>query len=67
MLTGTISFTREWSVDKAREMLESLGVKVGRWCPTDVEFIGCEVDDAAYEKLDDYWGTFVWCLTPRKS
>ncbi len=41
-----------------RELLEHLGVKIGRWDANEGEFRDCEIPNL--DQIDRYWGRFVW-------
>jgi hypothetical protein len=41
-----------------KELLEHLGVKIGRWDDEENEFRDCEIPNL--DQIDRYWGRFVW-------
>lgn len=56
-------------VNHARPKLEAMGIKLGSFEPDPKgdcggRFNNCEVSEAAMEKLNPYWGSFIWGLDP---
>lgn len=50
--------------EKDAEMLTSIGVKLGPWDPKIYGWPTCDVPSEAMEKLDGWWGQFIWGLEP---
>jgi hypothetical protein len=44
------------------EILQRLGVKLGEYDATQGSFEDCEVTEQVLDKLDPYWGRFMWGL-----
>lgn len=42
--------------------LISLGIKLGRYNRQDRTFENCKVSDESFDKLDKFWGQYVWYL-----
>jgi len=45
-----------------KSMLESFGVRVGNYNPEEKIFENCFVSHDALNKLEPYWGYFIWHL-----
>ena len=47
---------------KEKELLESLGIKVGPYNKVLKRYDDCEVPEESLVKLDPYWGQMIWYL-----
>lgn len=65
MLTGTIGICDpEFKPARVRDLLRSIGVRVGGWNAHTCEFINCRVTNETMSRLDRWWGPLIWTLTP---
>lgn len=60
---------REDTRESATDLLRDLGITLGPYFPHPTyagfgQFDNCVVPDEALEKLNPYWGRFVWGLEP---